>query len=72
MCTDRKIEYYQAKAVRTGKWSEDKGIVLGFRSVDEEMKIEMEKKTLLENALQQANFFPGRRSKNPPCPFIAS
>ncbi len=55
VCTDRKIEYYQAKAVRTGKWSEDKGIVLGFRSVDEEMKIEMEKKTLLENALQQAN-----------------
>ncbi len=41
--------------MRTGKWSEDKGIVLGFRSVDEEMKIEMEKKTLLENALQQAN-----------------
>lgn len=52
---DGGTEYYQAKAVRTGNWGEDKGIVLGFRSVDEEMKNEMEKKTLLENALQQAN-----------------
>ncbi|MCM1256984.1 MAG: response regulator [Roseburia sp.] len=55
VCTDEGIAYYQIKAVPTGKWSEDKGIVLGFRSVDEEIRSEMEKKTLLENALQQAN-----------------
>ena len=53
--TEGHTEYYQAKAVRTGKWDESKDIVLGFRSVDQEMKNEMEKKTLLENALQQAN-----------------
>ncbi len=49
------IEYYQLKIVRTGKWSEERGIVLGFRSVEEEIRNEIEKKNLLEDALQQAN-----------------
>ena len=49
------IIYYQMKAVRAGTEEENFGIVLGFRSVDGETRREMEKKTLLENALQQAN-----------------
>ncbi len=49
------IKYFQFKAVRTGEWSEDRhDIVLGFRSVDEEIRQEMEKKQLLEEALLQA------------------
>ncbi len=49
------IEYFQMKAVCAGEWKEDSGIVLGFRSVDEEIRGEMEKKSLLEDALLQAN-----------------
>lgn len=49
------IIYFQMKAVRAGTEGENFGIVLGFRSVDGETRSEMEKKTLLENALQQAN-----------------
>lgn len=49
------IIYYQMKAVRAGTEGGNFGIVLGFRSVDGETRREMEKKTLLENALQQAN-----------------
>ena len=50
-------KYFQLKAVRTGNWSRDRdrSIVLGIRCVDEETRSEMEKKTLLENALMQAN-----------------
>ena len=44
------------KAVRAGMWDdESRGIVLGFRSVDDEIRNEMEKKRLLEDALMQAN-----------------
>lgn len=50
-----KMEYYQMKVVRAGTWNEKQGIVLGFRSVNEEIRREMEKKSLLENALSQAN-----------------
>ena len=50
---DGKIAYFQMKAVRTGK--EGSGVVLGMRSVDEETRREMEQKTLLEDALSQAN-----------------
>ena len=49
------VQYFQLKAVRTGKREEQTGIVLGIRSVDEETRAAMEKKKLLENALQQAN-----------------
>lgn len=52
---DGDIKYYQMKAVHAGKRGEYEGIVLGFHSVDEEIKSEMEKKELLENALLQAN-----------------
>ena len=49
------IKYYQMKVVRAGSWNENHGIVLGFRSVDEETRREMEKKSILEDALMQAN-----------------
>lgn len=49
------LRYFQMKAVRAGEWSKSRGIVLGIRSVDEETRSEQERKTLLENALSQAN-----------------
>ncbi len=51
---DGKVKYFQMKAVRAGLWEEGHGIVLGFHSVDEETRNEMEKKSLLEDALSQA------------------
>lgn len=51
---DNEIQYSQMKAVCPGVWEESQGIVIGFRSVDEETRNEMEKKTLLEAALLQA------------------
>ncbi len=50
-----KTEYFQVKMVRAGEWETDRGIVLGIRSVDEEIRNEMEQKGLLEDALMQAN-----------------
>ncbi len=53
---DGQIKYFQLKAVRVGAWEDgDRGIVIGFRSVDAEIRSEMEKKNLLEDALMQAN-----------------
>lgn len=49
------VEYFQIKAVRAGNWDEHHSVVLGFRSVDAETRRELEKKTLLEDALLQAN-----------------
>ncbi|MDE5588066.1 MAG: response regulator, partial [Acetatifactor sp.] len=49
------LRYFQMKVVRAGEWSKSRGLVLGFRSVDEETRSEREQKTLLENALSQAN-----------------
>ncbi|MCI8474960.1 MAG: response regulator [Oscillospiraceae bacterium] len=49
------MRYFQMKAVLAGSQDESCGIVLGFRSVDQETRREMEKKSLLENALAQAN-----------------
>ncbi|MCI9188016.1 MAG: response regulator [Lachnospiraceae bacterium] len=48
-------KYFQVKAVRAGEWDENRGIVLGFRSVDDEIRNEIEQKRLLEDALLQAN-----------------
>lgn len=50
VCGDT-VRYYQMKAVRVGAGS----VVLGFRCVDEEIRRELEKQDLLENALIQAN-----------------
>ncbi|MEY8339499.1 response regulator [Lachnospiraceae bacterium 62-35] len=52
---DGEMRYFQMKAVRTGTWDGNQGIVVGFRSVDEEIRHEMEQKNLLEDALLQAN-----------------
>ena len=49
------VRYFQMKAVRIGEEENQCGIVLGFRSVDEETHAEMEKRSLLEDALSQAN-----------------
>ena len=43
------------KAERVGKHEKHQSIVLGLHSVDEEIRKEMEKKCLLEDALLQAN-----------------
>ncbi len=43
-------EYFQMKAVCAGVWEKNHGMVLGFRSVDEEIRNEMEQKDLLEDA----------------------
>ncbi len=51
---NNEIKYFQLKAVRTGTWDDSQSVVIGFHSVDEETKHEMEKKSLLENALLQA------------------
>ena len=53
-CGDE-LRYFQMKAVRTGDWTTTRAVVLGFRSVDEEIRNEMEQKELLEDALMQAN-----------------
>ncbi len=52
---DDTIKYYRMKAVRAGKWGENHGVVLGFCCVDEETHYEMEQKSMLEDALLQAN-----------------
>lgn len=49
------MKYFQLKVVRAGVWGAVHGIVLGLRSVDEEIRNEMEKKNLLQDALLQAN-----------------
>ncbi len=54
-CLGGEIKYYELKAVRTGAWEEGQGVVLGFRSVDDETRSEMEQRRLLETALFQAN-----------------
>jgi len=54
LCGGR-IRYFQMKAVRAGDWDKSHVAVLGLRCVDEETRREMEKTSLLENALEQAN-----------------
>ena len=52
---DGEVRYFQMKAVRTGDWESGRVVVLGFRSVDEETRQEMERMDLLKDALDQAN-----------------
>ncbi|MDE5933464.1 MAG: PAS domain S-box protein, partial [Lachnospiraceae bacterium] len=47
-------KYFQMKAVRAGSWDERRGIVLGVRNVDEEMRTEMQRMRQLEDLLSQA------------------
>lgn len=51
---ESRMEYFQIKIVRAGTWDKYHGIVLGFHSVDEETRNEMEKKSMLEDALLEA------------------
>ncbi len=55
VCRGEEIEYFQMKVVRAGAPDGSRGIVLGLRSVDAEIRSEMEQKNLLEDALMQAN-----------------
>ena len=52
---EKEYEFFQIKIVRIGNWEKGNGIVIGFKSVDEEIRQEMEKKSILEAALIQAN-----------------
>ncbi len=52
---DGEVRYHEMKAVRTGIEDAEHGMVLGFRSVDEEARKKMEQRRILEEALQQAN-----------------
>ena len=54
MCGNE-MRFFQVKAVRVGDWQSSRGVVLGFRNVDDDTRREMEKKTMLEDALAQAN-----------------
>lgn len=49
------LRYFQMKAVRAGEWGANHGVVMGFRSIDDETRSDREQRTLLENALSQAN-----------------
>ena len=49
------MKYFQMKAVRAGLWEDNRSVVLGFRNVDDETRRELEKTTILKNALTQAN-----------------
>lgn len=49
------IQYFQMKVVRTGPEESSHGAIMGLRSVDEEIRTEIEKQNQLEKALLQAN-----------------
>ena len=49
------IHHFQLKAVRAGDWKESQVVVLGFRNTDDETRSERARRTLLEEALAQAN-----------------
>lgn len=49
------IQYYEMKVAHAGRLDDSRSAVLGFRSVDEETRNEIEQKKLLEDALFQAN-----------------
>ncbi|MCM1542089.1 MAG: ATP-binding protein [Blautia sp.] len=53
--SDDSLVYFQMKAVGAGTGEGSLGIVLGFRSMDDEIRREMEQNSLLEAALSQAN-----------------
>ena len=68
LCIDVSLQYIpqSMQNIRQTAWFlfqmyETRGIVLGFRSVDDEIRSEMEQKRLLEDALLQAN------TPIPPC-----
>lgn len=52
---DAKPQYLQLRIVNVGNKDRISQIVMGYRRVDDEVRREMEQKTLLENALNNAN-----------------
>lgn len=50
-----RVRYFQMKAVRAGNWGERHGVVIGFRSIDDELQEERERQAVLEDALLRAN-----------------
>lgn len=54
-CEDGELRYFEMKVVRTNIWDTNHSIVLGLRSVDEQMRKDIEQTKLLEDALLQAN-----------------
>jgi PAS domain S-box-containing protein len=53
-CRLEGFQYYQMRVVRVGSWESSHKAVLGFRSVDEEVRNDMEQKRKLETALAEA------------------
>jgi PAS domain S-box-containing protein len=49
-----KINYCQIKIVRVGEWDREHNCVMGFKSVDEDTRRQMEQKNALSDALAQA------------------
>ena len=49
------LRFFQMKVVRAGEQDSVRDVVLGFRSVDEETRREMERLDVLKDALDQAN-----------------
>ncbi len=47
--------FFQIKVVRTGDWETEPSVVIGLRSVDAEIRKELEKERQLEEALAEAN-----------------
>lgn len=52
---EQEEKYFQIRAVKVGSDGDRYGVVWGIRSVDEEIRREMDNKRILENALEQAN-----------------
>lgn len=48
------LQYFQAQFVRIGDSREVSEVVIGFRNVSEEVRVEMENKRIVETALRQA------------------
>ncbi len=48
-------QFFQIKVVRTGDWETEPSVVIGLRSVDTEIRKELEKERQLEEALAEAN-----------------
>jgi signal transduction histidine kinase/CheY-like chemotaxis protein/PAS domain-containing protein len=46
--------YFRAKFVRVGNWEKERGVMVGFRDVTDEVRAELEKKQMMEDALKKA------------------
>lgn len=52
---DGVVEFRQLTVVKTDNWGDNQEVIMGFRNVDQETREELEQKTLLEQALGDAN-----------------